>query len=92
MEVIHDEDDLRFYAQLGDEQAELTYTYPEDDVMDLDHTFVPQAYRGQGMADKLVQTSLDFAREQHYKVIPSCPVVEAYLNRHKDYQDIVKEV
>ncbi|WP_347156774.1 GNAT family N-acetyltransferase [Pontibacter chitinilyticus] len=92
MNIIHDEEDLRFYAELGAEQAELTYTYPEDDVLDLDHTFVPEDYRGQGLADKLVKTSLDFARSQSYQVIPSCPVVEAYIKRHKEYQDLVKEV
>lgn len=87
--VIHDEDDLRFYADLGEDQAELTYTYPEDDVMDFDYTYVPEENRGKGLADKLVKAGLEYVREKNYKFIPSCPVVEAYVKRHPEYNDLV---
>lgn len=90
--IKHDDDDLRFYAVLDGEEAELTYTYTEDDVLDLDHTFVPPSQRGKGVADQLVKAGLEFAKSQDYKVIPSCPVVEAYVQRHPEYQDLVKEV
>ncbi|MFD2247886.1 GNAT family N-acetyltransferase [Pontibacter ruber] len=89
MDIIHDEADLRFYANTGEEQAELTYTYTEEGAMDFDHTFVPESHRGQGIADKLVKTGLEHAREKNCKVIPSCPVVEAYVRRHPDYQDVL---
>lgn len=89
-EIIHDEEDLRFYAPFDGDEAELTYTYPETEVMDLDHTYVPEDERNKGLADKLVKTALDFARSHNYKVVPSCPVVEAYIKRHKQYQDLVQ--
>jgi uncharacterized protein len=87
--IIHDEQDLRFFAKLGEHEAELTYTYPGETEMDFDHTFVPEEYRNQEIADQLVQTGLDFARSKNYKVIPSCPVVEAYVRRHPDYKDLL---
>ncbi|WP_026461861.1 GNAT family N-acetyltransferase [Adhaeribacter aquaticus] len=89
MEVIHDKEDLRFYADIEGEEAELTYSYPEADVLDLDYTFVPEAARNKGWADKLVKAGLEFARENNLKVIPSCPVVEAYVKRHPAYQDLI---
>ena len=89
MEVTHDQEDWRFYIKVGEEEAELTYSYPEDTVLDFDYTFVPEAARGQGLADKLVQAGLTFARENNYQVIPSCPVVEAYVKRHLEYQDLL---
>ncbi|MFD2515411.1 GNAT family N-acetyltransferase [Pontibacter locisalis] len=88
-DIIHDEEDLRFYVPFKEDEAELTYTYPETEVMDFDHTFVPEAYRGQGVADKLVQCGLDYARDNNYKIIPSCPVVETYIKRNPEYRDIV---
>ncbi|QCR24955.1 GNAT family N-acetyltransferase [Pontibacter sp. SGAir0037] len=87
MNVIHDDDDLRFYAKLGDEEAELTYTYPEDGVLDFDHTFIPEDYRGQGLANKLVKAGLDYVKENNLKFIPSCPAVEAYTRRHPEYNE-----
>lgn len=90
LNIIHDEEDLRFYAEIKGDEAELTYTYPESGVMDFDHTFVPEESRGKGIADKLVQTGLDYARSQSYQVIPSCPVVGAYIQRHPDYKELVQ--
>ncbi len=89
MDIIHDPNDFRFYAEVAGEEAELTYSYPEETVLDLDYTFVPESARNKGIADQLVKAGLDFARENNLQVIPSCPVVEAYVKRHPEYQDIV---
>lgn len=90
MEIIHDEEDLRFYAMVGGDEAELTYTYPEIGVMDLDHTFVPEDNRGNGLADELVKNGLEYAKSKNYQIVPSCPVVEAYIKRHPEYKDLVQ--
>lgn len=89
MKLIHDEADLRFYIAVAGDEAELTYTYPEDAVLDFDYTYVPKAARNQGLADQLIQAGLEFARSKNLKVIPSCPVVEAYVKRHPEYQNLL---
>ncbi|MBD1396479.1 N-acetyltransferase [Pontibacter sp. JH31] len=89
MKILHDEKELRFYAIIGEEEAELTYTFTEEGHMDFDHTFVPKSHRGKGVADKLVKTGLEHARSISCRIIPSCPVVETYVKRHKEYEDIV---
>ena len=93
MKIIHDEEDFRFYAELEEggntAEAELTYNFTDEGMMDFDHTYVPESHRGQGIADKLVKTGLEHAREKNCKVIPSCPVVEAYVKRHTEYEDII---
>lgn len=89
MNITHDPDDLRFYAEVEGEEAELTYSYPEPTVLDLDYTYVPPAGRNKGIADQLVKAGLNFARENNLKVIPSCPVVETFVKRHPEYKDIV---
>jgi predicted GNAT family acetyltransferase len=88
--IVHDQEDLRFYATLASgEEAELTYTFPEEKVMDFDYTFVPEKHRNQGLADQLVKAGLEHAREKGYRVIPSCPAVETYVKRHKEYENII---
>jgi predicted GNAT family acetyltransferase len=89
MKVIHDQKDLRFYADIEGEEAELTYTFPDDTVMDFDHTFVPERGRGKGIANKLVEAGLHYAQEKGYQIIPSCPAVSTYLLRHPEYQSLV---
>ena len=89
MDIIHDPEDLRFYATVAEEEAELTYTYPEEKVLDFDYTYIPPPARNQGLADQLVKAGLEFARSNNYLVIPSCPVVEAFVKRHPEYQDLL---
>ena len=88
-EVKHDQEDLRFYMVIGDEEAELTYSYTDENDMDFDHTFVPESARGQGIAHKLVRCGLDYARENNCKAIASCPAVEVFVKRNPEYNDIM---
>jgi predicted GNAT family acetyltransferase len=89
MKITHDQEDFRFYAEVEGEEAELTYTFTEDEEMDFDYTYVPEGARGQGYADQLVKAGLEFARKNDYKVIASCPVVEAFVERHPEYRVIM---
>ncbi|SIT77387.1 GNAT family N-acetyltransferase [Pontibacter indicus] len=90
MEIIHDEEDTRFYIVLEGGEAELTYSITDQGHMDFDHTYVPEQHRGQGIADKLVKEGLEHARACKCQIVPSCPVVEAYVKRHKKYDAIVQ--
>jgi predicted GNAT family acetyltransferase len=53
------------------------------------HTEVLPAYQGQGLAGQLARFALDDARRRNLRVIPSCPYVRAYVERHPEAQDIV---
>ncbi len=48
------------------------------------HTEVLPTHRGQGVGDRLVRFALDDARRRGLRVIPSCPYVRAYLERHPE--------
>jgi predicted GNAT family acetyltransferase len=53
--------------------------------VDLRHTEVPEALRGRGLANVLVKRALDDARAAGLAVVPTCPVVRAYVRRHPEY-------
>jgi uncharacterized protein len=59
------------------------------EVMDLAHTTVPQEAEGQGVGTSLAKAALDHARREGVKVIPSCPFVASYVERHEEYADLV---
>ena len=42
------------------------------------HTGVPSAYRGQGLAARLAEAGLTWAREQGLKVVPACSYVRLF--------------
>jgi predicted GNAT family acetyltransferase len=53
------------------------------------HTVVPPELRGRGIAEKLVRAALAEARAVGRKVVPQCSYVARFIERHKEYQDLV---
>ena len=53
------------------------------------HTEVPQALEGQGIGSALVKQTLMDIDEQGLKLVPSCPFVAAYVERHTEWQRLV---
>jgi predicted GNAT family acetyltransferase len=58
-------------------------------VRTLTHAEVPEALRGGGVAARLTGGALELARSQGVKVIPRCPYVVTYMERHPEYQDLL---
>jgi hypothetical protein len=58
-------------------------------VISLDHTETPVAARGRGLASRLTQGVLDEARGRGLKIVPRCPFVRAFVERHPEYQDLM---
>ncbi len=57
--------------------------------MILVHTEVDPAHTGQGLATALVQHALDDIRNRNLEIVPVCPFVERYIERHPEYDDLV---
>ena len=60
-----------------------------DDAVELPHTVVDPAHRGQGLAAELVGAALDDLRSQGARVIPTCWYVAEFIDTHPDYQDLL---
>lgn len=53
------------------------------------HTGVIKELEGQGLASKLFDEMVKYARENNYKVIPTCPYISAKFRRRPDeFNDI----
>jgi len=61
----------------------------EDDTIVFTHTVVPKAIEGRGVGSRLIRAALDSARDRKLKVIPQCPFVAAYIERHPEYRDLL---
>ena len=64
--------------------AVLTYTSAGDDAVVLEHTVVPPELEGRGVGTALVRSALSWAAQQHLAVVPQCPFVRAWLDKHPD--------
>jgi len=86
--IRHDADRRRFVIELEGERAELAYRL-DGHVMVIEHTGVPEAIGGRGIAGQLVRAALDHARAQDWKVELACSYSAAYVQRHPQYADLV---
>jgi predicted GNAT family acetyltransferase len=60
----------------------------EGDALAITHTETPVLLRGKGVASALVRGLLDIARAQGLKVLPKCPFVAGYIDKHAEYADL----
>jgi predicted GNAT family acetyltransferase len=77
----------RYVAEMGGATAELTWR-ANGPVRIADHTFVPPALRGQGLAMQLVEALVADARAQGFVIEPRCSYVEAAFRRHPEWADV----
>ncbi|MDY4280322.1 MAG: GNAT family N-acetyltransferase [[Pasteurella] mairii] len=79
MEIQHQYDATQGEFFIVDEQqrkiAELSYFFVDAQTINATHTFVSEALRGQGVADKLYQALVTFVREHQLKLIPTCSYI-----------------
>ncbi len=53
------------------------------------HTEIDEARAGHGLASILVSGVLDDVRRRGLRIVPICPFVEGYIERHPEYDDLV---
>ncbi|MCB0954287.1 MAG: N-acetyltransferase [Microthrixaceae bacterium] len=53
------------------------------------HTEVGDAFEGQGVGSALARHALDDARSRGLLVVPLCPFMAGYIERHPEYTDLV---
>ena len=83
--IYHDQENCCFRTPDG---AVLSYTVKDGRYL-LDHTEVPEALRGQGIAAKLARVALDHARDENWKIVPACSFIERYIQRYPEYAGLV---
>ncbi|MEO8743292.1 MAG: GNAT family N-acetyltransferase [Lysobacteraceae bacterium] len=78
----------RFETTVDGQLCVLDYRIRGNTIL-LDHTGVPEAVGGRGIASALVQFALDTARARGMDVVPNCSYVVAWIKRHPAYADLV---
>ncbi|HZU75169.1 MAG TPA: GNAT family N-acetyltransferase [Dehalococcoidia bacterium] len=78
----------RFEAQQDGRLAILTYQQ-RDGRITLIHTEVPTELEGHGIGAALARAALEDARAEGLRVVPLCPFVRGYIERHPEYETLV---
>ena len=71
--------------------AEMTFSKVGERMIIIDHTEVPDAFRGQGVGLRLVTRAVEDMRSAGKKIIPLCPFAAAQFRRHSEWADVLKQ-
>jgi predicted GNAT family acetyltransferase len=88
-DVVLNEDARQFELVVDKHKAKVTYVMLSPTSIIFTHTLVPVSLKGQGIASYLAKYVLDYARENNLNVIPQCPFIRSYIERHPEYDDLV---
>lgn len=72
-------------------EAEVTYTRAGERLIIIDHTGVPDVFRGQGVGVRLVARAVEDARARAIRITPLCPFAAAQFKRHPEWADVLKD-
>jgi uncharacterized protein len=91
LHVVDNPDQARFEIRADGEVAGFVVYQLRESEIALLHAETVDRFRGHGVAGRLVQSSLDSARERHLAVLPYCPFVRNWIAGHPAYADLVPE-
>jgi len=86
--VKHQESDHRYEAVVDGHLSVCEYVIVRDRMI-FTHPLVPTELRGRGIAEQLVRAALADARAAGRKVVPACSYVAKFIERHREFQDLV---
>lgn len=91
MEIIKEDNGRRgnFKAMEGEVQAGLmTFKWENESTFNINHTEVNPDFGGQGIGKKLVMAAVEFARENQFKILATCPFAKAVLEKDERLSDV----
>lgn len=89
--IEHVEREGFFIHENGERIAELTYEPTGDGVVVVDHTWVSDVLRGQGIARKLLDALVAWARASNTKVTTRCSYIVRELDRDPSIADVISK-
>ncbi|HEX6469031.1 MAG TPA: GNAT family N-acetyltransferase [Streptosporangiaceae bacterium] len=65
------------------------YRPRQDGAVVFTHTEVDGAYEGRGIGGRLARAALEDVRASGGSVVPRCPFIKGYIDRHPEFQSLV---
>lgn len=90
IEIIHNPQNNRFETTIDGKLSKLDYLQNGNNFV-ITHVGVHPDLRGQGVAGKIVETGIEYARENSFRVVPMCSYAAAYIRRHPEYAELTKQ-
>lgn len=89
--ITDDAESRRYVIRVDGRRAGLLQYRLHPELIELVHTEIYEEFEGRGLGGQLISFALEDARERGLAVLPFCPFVNDYIQRHPQYVDLVPE-
>jgi hypothetical protein len=89
IEVADAPDRDRFEISVDGEVAGFTTYRARPGLIAFIHTEIDGRFQGRGLADRLIRFALEDAQRRGLAVLPFCPFVKAFIERHREFEALV---
>ncbi len=76
-------------VEAGKEAGLMTYSWAGTVRMIIDHTEINPEFKGQKVGNQLVMAAVEYARENHIKIIPLCPFAKSVFDKTPEIRDVL---
>lgn len=87
--LIDNEDRRQYEFHIDGYIAKIEYSKSKNGEIYLTHTEVPAGLEGQGIGSQLVEKVLKDIDRKNLRLIPLCPFVAAYIQKHPEWKRLV---
>ena len=91
LEITNEPEAERYSISVDGEPAGFTQYRERPREIAFVHTEIDDRFEGRGLGSRLISFALDDVRARGLAVLPFCPFVKSYIQRHREYADLVPE-
>ena len=81
----------QYEFRIGDLIPRIEYIKTKTGEIYLTHAEVPSALEGKGVGSSLVRLALEDIERQQLRLVPLCPFVAGYVQKHPEWKRLVME-
>lgn len=89
MEIRNEPDENRYVVEIDGEVKAIAAYERRDGRVLFTHTEVDDDLEGQGVGSRLAAHALDDVRATGDRIVPLCPFIAGYVERHPEYAELV---
>lgn len=89
MEYIYDTNKITVYSPTRTVLAEVTFPALDAATVNINHTFVDESLRGQGVASALMFRAASELRRQKKKALISCTYAKKWFDQNPEFKDVL---
>ena len=91
MRFVHYSNEIVLLGDKDDVLAKVTFPKVGENIVNVNHTFVDESLRGQGIAQKLMEELVKDLSSTNRKEILTCSYAKKWFDKNPKYQNIVSK-